>query len=433
MCPNPAGYFRQEKWARCPMASGPGAWQPAVMQVGRIDIDDPEAFRRTLSRGVLVFRWMWLGWMILLAVTASEEFRYQTIAWASVGAAAAWTVWLSVTGREWTKTTLWFDILLCGWLICASGLVVEEGGVISGRPFFATGYPLSAALFWGAALGPWGGLGAGVALGLAQAASRPLNGVPLDTLSSAQVQNLMGAALNYIVAGVAIGLVSRILVRSATAVRDASAHVMRARERAARLEEREKLARQIHDSVLQTLSFIHKRGREIAATQAVETDEVQKLSDAAARQEAELRALILRDPDDVPSGSASLRDALETVARQMDTISVNVGSVGPLHLRAAVVEEIAAAAKQAIDNVAEHSGSNSATVFAEEEDGTIVVTVRDAGRGFTYDEATLKADNKAGILRSMKGRAEDLGGTMRISTAPGKGTEVEFRIPVAAS
>ncbi len=95
-------------------------------------IDDPEAFRQTLFRGALLFRWMWLGWMILLAVTASEEFRLQGLAWASIGAVRAWTVWLSVTGRDWTKTTLWFDILLSVWLVCASGLVVEPQGVISG-------------------------------------------------------------------------------------------------------------------------------------------------------------------------------------------------------------------------------------------------------------------------------------------------------------
>ena len=46
----------------------------------------------------------------------------------SVGAAAAWTVWLTVNNRSWTKPALYFDIALCAWLIAASGLVVEPGG-----------------------------------------------------------------------------------------------------------------------------------------------------------------------------------------------------------------------------------------------------------------------------------------------------------------
>ena len=400
------------------------------MRVGWLNIDDPEAFRRALWRGVLVFRWMWLAWMITLAATASEEFRLEGLAWASVGAAAAWTVWLSVANRAWNKATLYFDLLLCVWLICASGLVVETGGVISGRPFFATGYPLSAALFWGAARGPWGGLAAGAMLGLAQVASRPLNGVPLDTLTSAQVQNLTGAALNYIVAGVAIGLVARILVRSATALQAASQEAVKARERAARLEERETLARQIHDSVLQALAFIHKRGKELASSGVIQPAQVGRLADMAAQQESELRALILRDPDDAPTGTASLREALESTARAVTGLQVDVGSVGPLHLPAVVVDEIAAAVRQSLENAAEHSGAGNATVFAEADGPTLVVTVRDAGRGFDFDEASLRERGKAGILKSMKGRAEALGGTFGVKSAPGSGTEVEFRIPI---
>lgn len=412
------------------MASTAAAWEPADMRVGRLDIDDPEAFRRALSRGVLVFRWMWLGWMILLAVTASEEFRLEGLAWASVGAAAAWTVWLSVTNRAWTQAALYFDMALCVWLICASGLVVEAGGVISGRPFFATGYPLSAALFWGAARGPWGGLAAGLVLGLAQVASRPLNSVPLDVLTSAQVQNLTGAALNYVVAGVAIGLVSLVLVRSATALQQASKEAVAARERAARLEERETLARQIHDSVLQALAFIHKNGRRLASSAEPDVAEIGRLADLAADQEAELRALILRGPDDAPTGSASLREALEGAARRVSGIEVTVGSVGALHMPAAKVEEIAAAVRQALENAAAHSGADRAAVFAEQDGSALVVTVRDAGRGFVFDEASLRERGKAGILKSMKGRVEDLGGAMTIHSEVGSGTEIEFRIPM---
>jgi signal transduction histidine kinase len=43
----------------------------------------------------------------------------------------------------------------------------------------------------------------------------------------------------------------------------------------------------------------------------------------------------------------------------------------------------------------------------------------------------MAADGKLGITRSMRGRIEQVGGTMRIVSAPGKGTEVEFRLPAA--
>jgi signal transduction histidine kinase len=255
--------------------------------------------------------------------------------------------------------------------------------------------------------------------------------VPLNELTSAQVQNLTGAALNYIVAGVAIGLVSRILVRSATALREASQEALVARERAARLEERETLARRIHDSVLQALTYIHKRGRELATAPVADPAEVMRLAEMAAQEEVELRSLILRDPDDAPTGLASLREALEASARKVGGIDVTVSSVGPLHLPAAIVGEVAAAVGQALTNVAAHSGAEGATVFAEIDGPSLVVTVRDKGRGFEYDEAKMREAGKAGILRSMKGRAEDLGGRMTIDSSPETGTEVEFRIPLS--
>ena len=59
----------------------------------------------------------------------------------------------------------------------------------------------------------------------------------------------------------------------------------------------------------------------------------------------------------------------------------------------------------------------------------IVVSVRDDGVGFRYDEERLRREGKLGMLRSMKGRIEALGGSMRVVSMPGPGTEVEFRLP----
>lgn len=390
---------------------------------------DPERYRRMLAGGLLVFRWVWLLWMIALAASASDQLQRPALAWISIGAAAAWTAWLTATRHRWTTPSLWVDLVICVWLVLASGLVVADGDVISGRPFFATGYPLSAALFWGASRGVLSGAIAGGVLGLAYIASRPLNGVELWDLSGPQVQNLAGAVLNYLVAGTAVGIVSRVLVRSAEALSEASRNLISERERAARLAEREKLARQIHDSVLQTLSMVHKRGRELADASTIPADEVRKMSQLAARQEAELRSLILREPEDGPGGRASLRESLEEAARQVDGVEVAVSSVGPIWLERAHVEELTAAVKQALENVVRHAEAATATVFAEHDDGEAIVTVRDNGKGFEYDEERLRREGKAGMLKSMKGRAEELGGRMTVTSSPGRGTEIEFRIP----
>jgi signal transduction histidine kinase len=400
--------------------------------VDRIRSIDREGVRdeaRSLVTGALVFRWVWLIWMAGLTGVGHDESVREWLAWGSVGAAAAWTLWLSLSRRSWNRGVMAFDVGLSVWLILASAFVVAEGEIISGRPFFATGYPLSSPLLWGAAWGPGTGAVTALILGVAHLLSRPLNGVGLSELSPGQVQNVTGAMLNYLVAGVAVGLVARLLQRSSEEVKAANDATLKEKEFSARLAERQSLARAIHDSVLQALALVHKRGKELAASEPVDAREVARLAEIAGEQEAELRALILRDPVVPPTGRTSLRDRLEDLAKETTGLKVTVSTTGPIWLEQHVVDELGAAARQAIENVVEHANAKRAVLFAEDDDGVINMTVRDDGDGFDYDETKLQQWGKVGLLKSMKGRAEELGGTMRVITAPGRGTEIEFKIP----
>jgi signal transduction histidine kinase len=244
---------------------------------------------------------------------------------------------------------------------------------------------------------------------------------------------MIGSCVNYVVAGVAVGLVSRVLVRSGEELQAATDELVKERERAARLAERESMARQIHDSVLQALAFVHKRGRELSRQPQVPAEEVARLAAMAEEQEGELRALIARDPQEAPRGTASLRDLLEGACRSVDGVETSMSAVGPIWIDRSDAEEIAAAVRQALENVIEHADAARVTVFAEQSDGRVVVSVRDDGKGFTYDEAQLRAGDKVGILKSMKGRIQSLGGTMAITTSPGSGTEVEFTVPLSGA
>ena len=386
---------------------------------------------RSLVTGALVFRWVWLLWMAGLAAVGHEELDRGWLAWGSIGAATAWTLWLTLARSSWNRGVLIFDVALCVWLIGASAFVIDTGDIVTGRPFFATGYPLSAPLLWGALRGPGIGAATAAALAVAHLMSRPLNGVSLDELSPSQVQNVTGAMLNYFVGGVAVGLVARLLQRSAGAVRQANDEAIRERELSARLGERENLARAIHDSVLQSLALVHKRGKELASAPEVDPAQVGELAEIAGRQQEELRALVLRMPEPRPSGRASLREALEQSGRALEAAKVEVSATGPVWLPRHTVEEMQAAVRQALENAARHSGAARVTVFAEEEGDSVVVTVRDDGEGFVYDEERLWSEGKVGLLKSIKGRVEDLGGEVNVTTAPGRGTEVELRIPVS--
>jgi signal transduction histidine kinase len=382
--------------------------------------------------GILAFRWVTLAWMTVLAL-AVESLRRPLLAGATIAILAAWTAWLSVARPRPTVPLLSLDLGLAVGLNLVAGLVMPAQ-TIGEQPFFAAGYPLAAAVTWGTSRGVRAGLAAGLAVGASLVAGQLANGIDLATLDAADLLNLAGGVLNFVLAGGAVGLVARLLQRSADQLRLATEETIRARERAARLAERESLSRQIHDSVLQALTLVHKRGRELAAGGPVPADQVAAMAEMAAGQERALRTLILREPAEEPTGAASLRAVLEDLAgtvRAAGSLEVTVGATGPIWLPARQVEELAAAVRQALDNVVEHAGASRAALFAEEDAGMVAVTVRDDGCGFEYDEVRLAAAGKIGLARSIKGRVEQLGGELHVTSRPGAGTEVELRVPAS--
>jgi signal transduction histidine kinase len=399
---------------------------------------EPERARRTLSGGVLLFRWVALTWMTLLNLLSPQPLRRPLLAWVGITAAAVWTVALTVAGRERraeeTVLVLGFDLALSAGLILLSGLVMPAGSISSGtRLFYATAYPLSTSLLWGSARGVRGAIEATVVLGAAIVLTRPINGISLGDLGSGQVLSLANGIVNLLLAGGVAGLVTRHLDRSMVELRAAIDTAVRSREHAARLAQHKTLARAIHDSVLQGLAFINKRGRQLAEDEPIRGAEVLKLAEIASQQEQDLRALIIREPEDAPPGTASLREALEQTRRHVTEVPVTVSVAGAMWLPATTVDQLIGAVQQALANVVEHAGATRAAVFAEMDDGWVTLSVRDDGRGFVYSQEQLRAEGKVGMLESMRGRIEDMGGRMRVQTAPGAGTEVEFRIPVAGT
>ena len=409
-------------------AGAPRAGTAGAPRAGTAGRSEAERGRAILSLGILAFRWVSLAWMAVLALTAGP-LRRPPLAAAAILLLAAWTAWLTLARPAPRWPLLAADLALAAGLNVLAGLVMPER-TVGERPFFAAGYPVAAAVSWGAARGVRAGVVAGLALGLSLAAGLLANGVDLAAEDAPTLLDLAGGTLNFVLAGGAVGLVARLLERSALQLRQATEETIRARERAARLAERESLARQIHDSVLQALALVHKRGRELAAGGPVPPGQVAGLAEMAAGQERALRALVLRDPDDGPTGAASLRAGLEAVAgRGWGHLEVTVGATGPIWLPAHHVEELAAAVRQALDNVVEHAGASRVALFAEEDGGMVAVTIRDDGRGFTYDEAAFAAAGKIGLAKSIKGRVEQLGGRVRVTSRPGAGTEIELRVP----
>jgi signal transduction histidine kinase len=388
-----------------------------------------EPGRRGLFLGILAYRWATLAWMTVLAVITRERLEPAPVAFGVLAGVVVWNT-VFTARRGWERPGWrWADLAISAVLLPFAGYVMDEGGAAGGVPFFATSYPASSALTVGAAGTPTSGLGAGVALSIGLVASRVANGVGLGELDSSQWANLVNGIVYFLAAGGAAGVVSASLARSAAERDRAIEDATRQRERAARLAERDALGREIHDSVLQALALVAKEGRELAARDTVAPDQVRDLLALAGRQEHALRELLSHPREEMPVGAVSLRTALSAAAFGISEVPVTVSVTGGAWMPASEVDEVVAAVRQALDNTVQHAHASRVTIFAEALDGELIVSVRDDGDGFVFDEQRLAHDGKLGLLRSMRGRAEALGGSMAVVSAPGRGTEIEFRFP----
>lgn len=221
--------------------------------------------------------------------------------------------------------------------------------------------------------------------------------------------------------GALLLIVGAVAGYAAVRSRRAELAVAAAESAAATAQERERLARSIHDGVLQVLGLMHRQGKAAGGEWA-------ELAAAAATQEAALRALITSQdidqaaPSSLPSALTALRSGRVTVS-----VPATDPAVGPY-----VTGEVVAMVRAALHNVDRHAGPGAhAWVLLEETDGGLCVTIRDDGAGVSAEELAAKeAAGRIGIARSIRGRAADLGGTVEISSAPGAGMEVEITIPI---
>ena len=202
-----------------------------------------------------------------------------------------------------------------------------------------------------------------------------------------------------------------------------------------RLHERERIARVVHDGVLQSLAYIHRRGDEIGG-EAVE------LSVIAAEQERSLRRFVSGtgapdaavDPADLRGGEGAEVDLrMLLTAHERPDVGVAVPA-DPVVVDRLVAAEVDDAVGAALDNVARHAGPGArAWVLLEGDSAGIEVTIRDDGVGAELaDLLDASAHGRMGVSGSIRGRVEDLGGTVTWTTRPGGGCVVRMTVPRSA-
>jgi signal transduction histidine kinase len=385
-----------------------------------------------LWRAIAVFRFLSLGYaMALVGFVTTADYSRLDWAWVALAAMTVWTVATTfgyAHRRGRTVRLLTLDLLVTAGLLLST-LALQypselQRGVMPVTAIWVAGPVLAWAVRYGRAAGAVTAL--------------ILSGCDFALRHGSVVEALNGAVL-LLLAGLIVGHLSRLAAELETQRKH-----MDQIEAAGR--ERERLARDIHDSVLQVLAMVQRRGLEAGG-------EAAELGRLAGQQEAALRALVGMGngtgsgspgaagsaPTSGPGsasglgpaaapGLADLRTLLLTAQSAQVTVSAPAQAV---LVYGEVARQLTAAVTAALDNVRQHCGEQArAWVLIEDEPDAVTVTIRDDGPGIPAGRlAEAAAAGRLGVSHSIRGRLSDLGGSARISSVPGEGTSVELRLP----
>lgn len=378
----------------------------------RMSVEQP------LWRALIAYRVLTLCYAVALYVHAYGELRHPLGAGAYIGVLAVWTP--ATLGRvknaeRCTPGFLAVDLTVALTGILLTAVVDTHARIESGAftlPSIWTAGPVLAFAIKG------GWRWAALASTLVAVADLVERGAP----SRDTVHNVILVW----VAGVAIGYVVEV-------ARASERTLARALQIEAATRERERLARDIHDGVLQVLAMVHRRGDRAGG-------EAAELGRMAGEQEAALRALISGGPPPVRGGAdgtgAPGPHDLRTLLAPYATAHITLSAPGtPVLLEPDAAAELAAAVGAALDNVARHAGDRAhAWILVEDEPDAVLVTVRDDGPGIADGRlAAAGREGRLGVAQSIRGRLLDLGGTADLVSVPGQGTEVELRLPKAGT
>ncbi len=342
---------------------------PGLESATRAGMRDQTKPKRRIDWGMLlalIALGIGLLWIMQNTGLGVSSQLFWPVAFACAGAALVWRQADSAQQKRWRD---------------------EAGGKVWLAPFVARGgWPSLVRVIIGLGL-------VGAAFGIVLAQRGQISQLP-DVMAMTMLA----------LAGVAIVLAPW-LHRSRTALNQARAERVRADARA-------DMAAHLHDSVLQTLAMIQR--------QADDPKAVQQL---ARRQERELRNWLYGDE----LHEATLKAALTAAAAEVEDergVPVELVTVGDCDTSESI-QALVRAAREAMVNAAKHSGADKIDVYAEVDEESVEVFVRDRGKGFDVDAV---AQDRLGVKGSIIDRMARHGGTATIRSAGSDGTEVRLEI-----
>lgn len=285
-------------------------------------------------RVVAVFRIVTLAYAGVLIIRDDPGYAHPAGGLLVLAIMTAWTaVTVAAYARKaWrTRWVIAADVAIAAALVLSTRWVDTVARINAGAPTLPTTWAAAPILACAVSGGPWAGLAGALVISAADLAER--QALPQSTFNGIVLVLIAGGVGGYVVW---LGL-------------RAEAAVDRAARREASIAERERIARGIHDSVLQVLALVSSRGRALGG-------EAAELGKLAAEQEGALRTLVSGDAaaDHPGGGLLDVRGLMEPFSGSQVSVSCPATAV---LLTEKAARALAAAASEALDNVSRHGGT----------------------------------------------------------------------------
>lgn len=198
------------------------------------------------------------------------------------------------------------------------------------------------------------------------------------------------------------------------------------------VQERQRIARELHDAVAQTLFSLRLTAQAAAALVHRDPDraiaELDTVTTLATEATNELRQIVaeLRPPDLSREGLAATLRARVALLNRVHGASITYADEGCPKLAPKVEEAMLRVAEEALHNALQHARAGHVTVALRGDDHRSILEVHDDGRGF--DPAIAKASHRLG-LASMRERSQAVHGRISVESTPGQGTTIRMEVP----
>ncbi len=200
-------------------------------------------------------------------------------------------------------------------------------------------------------------------------------------------------------------------------------------------EERQRIARELHDETAQNLSALVLRLQMARRTDDPDTrdrhlrelhEDLHRASDGVRRILRGLRPPLLEDSGLVPALRSHVKSVLADSPLELSFDAVEVDH----HLSSDARLALYRIVQEALSNVSRHAQASRVHIRLSEDDGVVTLDIEDDGIGFDPRRPDPSGGRGLGILGLME-RAAIIGGVARVESTPGEGTRVSVRVPIA--